>query len=222
MMFAASAPVRSLGHARACAAIRSLLPSALSLAAALVIAFGSPAHAATDGQPGATSTGSFDATLTVQPPGGSQIQIFGLDDTVLSGIETHETVSTGIGFISEYFCIVGSEPGGATLSMTQTNLPGGGYGDYFALQGTSDANNDSITDSLVFTALIRNPNSADTVGLLNQWTVPVEQSIAGCNAASDGSVAHELEISLNSLPPASVHRLEGTFTGNFTITVALQ
>lgn len=198
------------------------MKKALIGAAALALMLPHPTLAAIDGQPGATSTGSFDVTLNVLPPGGSQIQIFGLDDTVLSGIETHETVSTGIGFISEYFCIVGSEPGGATLSMTQTNLPGGGYGDYFALQGTSDANNDSITDSLVFTALIRNPKSADTVGLLNQWTVPVEQSIAGCNAASDGSVAHELEISPNNLPPASVHRLEGTFTGNFTITVALQ
>lgn len=97
-----------------------------STLAILALGAAMPAMAATDGTPGATSTGTFDANLTVETPPATQLHIYGLQD-----ISFHIPYFNGAynfparTFSTSGFCVTRSDAGNVKLTVTQTGAATG-------------------------------------------------------------------------------------------------
>ncbi|MBK8630225.1 MAG: hypothetical protein IPN84_08475 [Sphingomonadales bacterium] len=86
-------------------------------AAALAMMVPGAAMAATDGDPGATSTGSFSATLNVQPPTGVTVQVVGLDDYDFGTVTTTNTAGTNVSGLGQRFCLLRSDAGDVRVNI---------------------------------------------------------------------------------------------------------
>lgn len=169
----------------------------------------SPALAATDGSPGATSTGSFNVTLTVQPPSPVTVHLLGLDDFDFGTIQTSPTASTPVPSIKQYFCINRSDaPGGANIRLLQAGVPINGRTRLFG-PGGSSVNMDVI---------LRDPPSSSVSWLNNDFQVGSATSVPGCTAASGPGVANSFEIKPDNLPPNAT---SGVYSAAITVVVSL-
>lgn len=195
--------------------MKKVLMSVASLAMTLPGA----AMAAQDGTPGATSTGSFSATLNVQPPTGVTVQVVGLDDYDFGTVSTTNTAGTAVGTTANTFCLLRSDAGAVRVNIVQTNLAAG---QNFSLQGTVDSNLDGVTDNIPVSVILYDPGlGGGSYGMSNNAPTNVSQSGAGCTAASSAAIANRLELSPSSLPDANTLRLEGAYTAQFTMTVSV-
>ena len=186
-------------------------------AAALALMLPHAAMAATDGQPGVTSTGSIDVTLTVNPPGATTVQVFGLDDFDFGTVSTENTSVTPIAMATNYFCLLRSDAGNVRVTVVQTNLPAG---QSFGLQASVDHNNDGLFDAIPIVMNLVNPQGAART-MSNNSPVDLPRSAVGCTAASDWHSAHSVQIFPHPLPAAYDVRLEGAHTAQFTMTVSV-
>lgn len=104
--------------------------------AAMAFALSIPgaALAATDGTPGVTSTGSFNASIIITPDTSNHVQITGLNDIVLGTISVLATNDT---VVTDDICIVDNSPG-STGSVTMTVNQAGVAGTDFRLTDTTN------------------------------------------------------------------------------------
>jgi hypothetical protein len=193
-------------------------------AAALAMMVPGAAMAAQDGTPGATSNGSFSATLNVQPPTGVTVQVLGLDDFDFGTINTATTVQTGlgpatvetsVGTIARPFCLLRSDAGNVRVNVVQTNLAPG-QSSFALLPASPSSTNDRVLVSLS----IINPG-ASGIGMLNNAPQNFSQSAAGCSTSSTSPTAHTMQVAPSNLPSANTLRLEGAYTAQFTMTVSV-
>jgi hypothetical protein len=183
--------------------------------AALAIMAPGAAMAATDGQPGATSTGSFSATLNVQPPAGVTVQVIGLDDFDFGTVATTNTAGMSVNALVQPFCLTRSDAGDVRVTVAQTNFAPGQTS--FAML-KSEAN--SQADRVPFSMVINNPGGGG-IGMSNNAPVNFSQSAAGCSTSSASPTAHTMTISPSSLPGANTLALSGAYTAQFTMTVSV-
>jgi hypothetical protein len=187
-------------------------------AAALAMTLPGAAMAATDGDPGATSTGSFSATLNVQPPTGVTVQVVGLDDYDFGTVTTTNTAGTNVSGLGQRFCLLRSDAGDVRVNIVQTNLPAG---QNFSLQGSIDSNLDGTVDSVAVAVTVFSPTGGG-IGMSNNSPVNVPQSGPGCTTGTSSfSIAHDLTIEPTTLPDANTLRLAGAYTAQFTMTVSV-
>ena len=184
---------------------------------ALAIAFISPAvaQAATDGTPGATSTGTFNATATVNPPIATQVQVFGLDDFTFVPIQSIVSGgSVGMQSQNDLFCLTRNTTGNVLVTVRQ-------------LANTSSSNYELIEDFTGYTldilsVQIQSPNLGNVVNFIPLFpTQAVEVSGNGCNANSDSSVANSMIIKV----PQTTNRVTNyprSVIARFEISVAPQ
>lgn len=108
--------------------------TAIGLVAILALGLSGTAMAATDGTPGATSTGSFGVAITLQNAPASQVNILGLDDvdfgTVIKNADG--TLNHG-GERQMLFCLTRSDAGNVVLSLAQST-PKSTSSDTFTLE----------------------------------------------------------------------------------------
>lgn len=173
------------------------------------------ALAAVDGSPGATSSGSFNATMTVEPPTGVTVQVLGLDDFDFGTVNTTNTAGTSVGVITQPFCLLRSDSGDVRVNIAQTNFAPGQTS--FALESTNPSGpNDRVPVSLVINNL-----GAGGIGMSNNAAQNFSQSATGCSSSSSSPTAHTMEITPSTLPGADTFRLSGAYTGQFTITASV-
>ena len=174
--------------------------------------------AAADGSPGATSTGSFSATMNVEPPSGVTVQVIGLDDFDFGTVYTSNTAGTSVGPVGQTFCLLRSDAGDVRVNIVQTNIPAG---QSFTLMGTLDVNADAVTDNIPLNIVIYNPSIGGGTAMSNNVPQNIPQSLAGCSVASGGADGHGLSITPTTLPSADTLALSGAYTAQFTMTVSV-
>lgn len=177
--------------------------------AALLLATAFPAHAATDGTLGPTSTGTFTASLEVTGSS-DQVQVIGLTDFDFGSITASATQITPVPPQIDRLCFNRSGPGNVLVTVNQTNGSGG--------SGTTLSNGSS---ELGLNLAIIDPGPGTGRTMANGAAVSMVQSGAGCTISSDQDIAHSMLLTPQPIPPAS-SATSGVFTGQFTITVAPQ
>jgi hypothetical protein len=182
---------------------------ALIGAAALALMLPHAALAATDGQPGATSTGSFNVSLNVQPPSQVTVHLLGLDDFDFGTIQTSPTASTVVPSIKHFLCMKRSDPGILLFTLTQNGLA---TYDRFRLNSPSGA-----MIPLTITRRYIDGESFEVV--TNNAPSGTGANSANCTAASGTGVADSLEIKPDNLPPNAT---SGVYSAIITVTLSLQ
>jgi hypothetical protein len=184
-------------------------------AAALAMIVPGAAMAATDGSAGTTSTGSFSATMNVQPPAGVTVQVIGLDDFDFGTVTTTNTAGTSVNPITQPFCLLRSDAGNVRVNIVQTNVASGQSS--FGLEA---ANPSGTNDRVPLSLVINNPGGGG-VGMSNNAPQNFSQSPAVCTTSSVAPDAHTLQIGPSTLPAANTLALTGTYTALFTMTVSV-
>ena len=193
--------------------------------AAMAWAFPHTAHAATDGSPGATSTGQFNVTLTVSPPATTDyVQILGLDNERidLGTIQASQSSSTPWTIPDLFFCLKRSTPGLVRVTVTQAGTqPNTGFRLQSATNPAIPTNLPGYSDALGLQFYLISADGSDSDYLGNG--VPFEQieSAPGCDASSGLGVAHRLNIQPVDIPAFATFPRQGLYSGLFTVTVSL-
>ncbi len=184
-----------------------------ALAAALSLP--STAFAATDGTPGATSTGTFQATLTVTPPTSDMVQIIGLEDVSFSAEVYSPSNPTAFPQTESYLCLLRSGLGNVRLSISQPDPlnPTGTYGGWYL--------KDPAFPSVYLPVSIHFATLADPslYGLNPNDTYISTPSSSACTAASGPTEAHTIHVgvSLVGVDPAQTPAPPGHYSQQFTL-----
>ncbi len=166
--------------------------------------------AATDGTPGATSTGSFNATLTLESPPASTVQILGLRDLALGTFTIGAGGSQGGFGVGTAFCMKRSDAGNIFLTVSQTIPDGEGF---FLFSGI-DSNTDGISDRVPVQVYLSRLDDTSAY-LANGVPSNEAPSPSACNVGTFGT-AHFINVEVaqqNGL-------LAGSYSGTFTVLVA--
>lgn len=168
--------------------MKKFMSSILKHFAALAMVLASaPVLAATDGQPGSTSTGNFNATLTVSPPVTDQVQVVGLDDvdfgTVTLGPYGSDWVTVPDPSMS--FCLKRSTPGDVNITFDQlTNPPDDSQ--FRMSQGE---------EHLYFRIDLILPDGSRLSDMSRGFSRTVMRSDPACTASNDGAgIGHRIEL----------------------------
>lgn len=182
--------------------------------AALILALAVPgiAQAATDGTLGPTSTGTFSASITLNSPAGTNVQVLGLNDFNFGQVNGQITTSTSIPAQSDAFCLTRNNAGNVLVTVSQV--------------GVANATPFSLSDgngrTLGLGITINNP-SGSGFGFNSGTTVALQQSGATCTASTtDLSIAHKLTLAPAALISQNAGANYGVFSGSFQITIAPQ
>jgi hypothetical protein len=168
------------------------------------------AMAATDGALGATSTGSFNASLQVNAPAGTQVQVLGLDDFTFPAVTGGITTNTAVPLMENTFCLNRSTAGNVLVTISQTGNAGS-----FNL-------NDGAGHTLSLGITVYTPNLASGTGTGNGSQFATAQSGAGCTATSNNTVAHTMRLSPGTVLSQNSGQAYGAFSGAFTVLVSPQ
>lgn len=182
-----------------------------TLAVAMTLVLPGMAMAATDGTLGTTSTGTFDATLSLTAPPASQVEVIGLENIDL-GIQQLSGQNIPISSGERYFCAKRSDAGNVTVNITQSfnNTQG------FFLISSLDANADGINDKIPLTIYLGDIVLSSFV-LLNGTAQEVSQAPSSCDASSTGlGQAHHILLSST----ATNTDFAGDYSGSFSVLVA--
>jgi len=182
--------------------------------AALVLALCLPgiALAATDGIAGATSSGTFSASVTLNAPAGTAVQVIGLNDFNFGQVNGQITTTTSIPAQFDAFCLSRSTAGNVLVTVTETGVP----------NATSFSLSDGNGHTLGLSITINNPGGVG-FGFSAGTTAALQQSGAACTASTtDLTVAHKLTFAPAALISQNAGANYGLFSGSFQITVAPQ
>ncbi len=183
--------------------------------AALALALIAPvaAHAATDGTLGTTSTGSFNASLQVNAPAGTQVQVFGLDDFTFPVVTGGITTNTPVPAIEQPFCLTRSTAGNVLVTISQPGNVSAGYN-----------LNDGAGHTLSLSMLVTSPagSGGSATGPTNGSAFAAPPSNAGCTAASNNTLAHTMRLSPGTIVSQNAGQFYGNFSGTFNVLVSAQ
>jgi hypothetical protein len=207
----------------------------LTAAAALALVVPGSAMAASDGTPGATSTGNFQVSMTVvSAAGGPSVQVSELDDFDLGGLVTQSdlTFTPFAGYVQP-FCLTRSGTGSVSPRITFSQ-PGVGtfnsdIGSNFALVGPARAGTASgfaqvpievqISDSWtngVLMAMARGLPSAGPIGTGETCGAP-GSSVYGTSSGVSG--ATKPMIGVSRLAAADASNPTGAYSATIVVTV---
>ncbi len=181
-------------------------------AVALALTASVPAMAATDGAFGTTSTGSFNASLQVNAPAGTLVQVIGLDDFTFPAVTGGITTNTPVPAIEQPFCLVRSTAGNVLVTISQP----GNAGSY----NLSDGAGHTLSLSMLITSPLGSGGSS--TGPNNGGTFAALPSNSGCDASSSNTFAHILRLSPGTVVSQNAGQAYGNFSGAFTVTVSPQ
>jgi hypothetical protein len=195
--------------------MKNLKTAALALLAATALAAPGVTWGATDGTLGATSTGTFNASINIPSSNVSQVQVLGLDDFVFGTAANTQT--TNVTPIEQYFCVNRSDSGDVYLSLEQQ----GGTNTFATLAGQSGSSGGNITVAIN----LKGPSGASLGGFIlnSNQRIVAPQSGAGCTTSSGSSVAHLLILAPKTVPilgPAILY--SGNFSSTFTLIASVQ
>ena len=193
------------------------LKTKIIAAAALIAAIPGMAFAATDGTLGATSTGTVNVAINVQPPAATQVQVLGLDDFDFGTVQTSNTAVTAITELSDKFCLNRSDAGNVLVTLSQTGVASGNSA---RVQEGIDSNTDGVFETINLGVAIYDPDDSG-YGFGIGTTENLVQSGPSCTAASGSGTAHTLVIAPVSLPSFNTSALTGDFSGTLTLTVSV-
>jgi hypothetical protein len=173
-------------------------------AAAMALAIPGIATAATDGTLGATSTGSFTASLTVAPNTDNFVQIVGLDDIAFTGLVAG--FEGPIGAQVTYFCLNKNTPGNVKLTADK---PSGGLspGEYTP----------QLNGPVYLQFRLLSPVNGFTPFSGDGWAFLPATDPNACNASSGSGVAYTFETRLST---GGTPLVEGTYSDTYTLTLA--
>jgi hypothetical protein len=176
-------------------------------AAAMALAMPGMAMAATDGTLGATSTGSFNASLTVTADTSNYVQIVGLDDIAFTGIVAGFSGASPVQTI--YFCLNKNTPGNVSLNIDQPSASIF-FGEY----------NTQLIGAAYLNLGLRTPDNAFMSFSGNSWVGLPATSPTGpnaCDASSGSGVAYAIDARVLT---GGIPLVEGTYSKTFTLTLA--
>jgi hypothetical protein len=206
----------------------------LTAAAALALVVPGSAMAASDGTPGATSTGNFQVSMTVvSAAGGPSVQVSELDDFVLGSLtQTDLNVPQSVG--AERFCVTRSGTGSVSPRITFSQ-PGVGtfnsdIGSNFALVGPARAGTTSgyamvpievqISDSWTLgtlMAMARGVPSPSPITTGETCTGGASSSVYGTSSGVSG--ATKPMIGIRRLAVADANNPTGAYSAFIVVTV---
>jgi hypothetical protein len=178
-----------------------------SIAVLTVFAVPCIAQAATDGALGATSQGNFLASIQVNAPTGTNVQILGLDDYAFAPVTGQITLTTAIPAMDQQVCLNRSNAGNLLVKIDQSEAGA------FTLK-----NGDG--DTLALSIQLAAPGAGFT-GLSNNNNLTTVQSGAGCTAASGNNIAHTLRLAPTAVPAQATAKY-GAFSRTFNVTLSPQ
>lgn len=188
--------------------------------ALLALGLASPVMATpTNGDLGPTSTGSFEATLTVLPavtPG--QVKVYGLKDFTFSPVTASVTGGVAVTPISQTFCVSRSDPGQVRIEINR-QASASGYGRFLE---------NPAGDKINFIMQVTDPSGnrgAIGAGNPGAGAITVAPSPSSCTSStpgsSDGSGAFVLLISPDTIQSQNSGQLHtGAFSGTYFVIVA--
>ena len=183
------------------------MKKALIGAAALALMLPHAAMAAQDGPPGATSTGSFDVTLTVQPPVTDQVQVVGLDDVSFGsvGLSTGQTI---VAQQQDFFCLNRTIPGDVLVTFEQMSDP--------PADASFRMSKDAVSH-LPFYIKMYDINGQETA-VERGVQFPSPRSMDFCTAATAGPVVgHRIAVTPAPIPTGTPN---GLYSTTIQITIA--
>ena len=182
--------------------------------AAIILALAVPgiAQAATDGTSGTTSSGTFSASITLNAPAGTNVQVLGLNDFNFGQVNGQITTSTSIPSQNDAFCLTRNTAGNVLVTVTQVGVA----------NTTPFSLSDGNGHTLGLGITINNP-AGSGFGFSSGSTAALQQSGAACTASTtDLTVAHKLTLAPAVLISQNAGANYGLFSGSFQITVAPQ
>jgi hypothetical protein len=181
-------------------------------AAAMALAMPGMAMAATDGTPGATSTGTFVTSVQIVPPTGTTVQVLGLEDVNFGTVNTSSTANTIVPSFQQYLCLNRSDAGSINVNFTQS---GNVINQALALNGP--------VAPLPLYFILNDPNGVLLASASTDATiVGAAQSSSNCTASSGAGTAHSLTIGLYDLPTNNASQaLAGNYSGTFMILLSV-
>lgn len=188
--------------------------------AAIVLALALPAmaNAATDGTPGATSTGSFSATLTLEEAPGSIVSVVGLDDFEF-GTQILDNVGAlnGTETRNSPFCVSRSDAGNVLFKVSQAYGLTAAQGFVLVEGGGIDTDTDGQTRMLGIEVSVETLQNSTPFSLQQDTAVPLTP-IQDCSASPNPD-SHRLTVHRPALPSG---QKAGVYSGLFTVTVTPQ
>ncbi len=184
-----------------------------TVALALALAAPGMAMAATDGTPGATSTGSFVTSVQIVPPTGTTVQVLGLEDVNFGTVNTSSTANTIVPSFQQYLCLNRSDAGSVNVNFIQS---GHVINQALALNGP--------VAPLPLYFILNDPNGVMLAfaSTSHATIVGAAQSGSNCTASSGAGTAHSLSIGLYDLPTNNASQaLAGNYSGTFTILLSV-
>ncbi len=177
--------------------------------AALALALAAPGMvmAATDGTSGATSTGSFNASITVTPNTDNNVQILGLEDFIFPSFVAG--ASGALGQTNQYLCLNKNTPGTVNLDIASSNP--GNFSES-SLYVTELANG---PNTVIYFMSLEAPNGVRVVGNGQSWSNTASTPNI-CTAASGNGLAYRLYGGIETGSPL----VSGTYSNTFTLTLS--
>ena len=180
--------------------------------AALALGLSVPAMAATDGSPGATSTGSFTTSLTVLAPANNDVHVLGRQDYAFGTVQS-TNANVAISKMIDFVCFNRSTAGSnirVTVSQNGTSA------------GSAFNMNDGAGHSLGLTVEILGPTGNGGTSVSNGVPYTTVPSGAGCTASTNNpAIAHQLNLTPNAIPAGGGAAI-GALSAQFTVLVAPQ
>ncbi len=190
-------------------------PYQILIALITSLAWPSISMAATDGAPGATSTGTFQATLTVTPPTSDTVQIIGLEDVTFSEQVYSPSNPTAFPQTESYLCLLRTGPGNVRLSISQPDPlnPTGTYGGWYLRDAAFPAV--YLPISIIFAS----PTDPSLSALNPNDSYISPPSSSACTAASGPTEAHTIHVgaSLVGVDLAQTPAPPGHYSQQFTL-----
>ncbi len=172
------------------------------IAMALALAAPGIAFAATDGTPGSTSTGTFNANVTISPQPATTVEVIGLNDFSFGSYFQGNIVPE----LTDFLCLKRSTPG--QVSVTITSSVAG-----FNLVSGSQTIQLSVGFINPGSETLETVRAAGVTKILNRSEVSCDANTA------DPAIAHRLKLGTHSNPIGSLFQ-PTSFSNIFTVLVA--
>ena len=185
---------------------------------ALALAVHGIANAATDGTPGATSTGSFTATVTANPPVGDLVEVAGLEDLTFAPITVSTTGNSGAQTVSADFCLSRNTQGPVRVAVYQSGIDDGS-----AMNLNSGAGGGAPVIRYVplsqFSILDR-VNSDTILYTASGQSFSTQPRGVACSVGQPANIDHRLSITIPTNVSSATAGGGGNFSGVFTLIVS--
>ncbi len=176
------------------------------------------AHAATDGTPGPTSTGTFSATVTASAPVDNLVEVAGLEDLIFAPVLISPTGNSGAQTASTNFCLARSNQGDVQVTVFQAGIADGSPMNLNTSTGGPSPEIRFIPLT-AFNVVDGSGDPAASVTTSGQTFTTRPRSDA-CSVGQPVNIDHRISITIPTTVSAATAGSGGDFSGQFTLIVA--